>query len=304
MQTKKLHFGPLKNSKPFLTIHQTMHAADIDFYRGYDPQFLAKKATILYGIYTNLSAFKECSQSWGVRFDSTDADISNVLATELHNASFHQTEAMIAFLLCEFENRPDWVYLTSYGNTEMKNAAKAILEKDFGSLTNGLVKTEVEFVKSAVFANLDLSSGTTSEAWEQSVQDIAWLLEHVAERFIAGHEYNAYKHGLRVVSGPAGLNTWSETAPNSVRSLISMDHAISYLEISEDTAGYIGSKVCKEVSPEYSFELILGMAGILALTQQMRVARIESSLGEVMVPEYDRNLLLSKQPGSKFSVPY
>lgn len=107
MQTKKLHFGPLKNSKPFLTMHKTMHAADIDFYRGYDPQFLAKKATILYGIYTNLSAFKESSQSWGVRFDSTDADISNVVATELHNASFHQAEAMIAFLLCEFENLPD-----------------------------------------------------------------------------------------------------------------------------------------------------------------------------------------------------
>lgn len=120
MPSNKVHFGPLKSQKLFLTIHQTMHAADAAFYRGYDPQFLAKKATMLYGIYKNIGEFQKCSEGWDVRANTDDDDLLSIIATELHNASFHQTEAMIAFLLCEFQNRPDWVYLSSYGNAEMK----------------------------------------------------------------------------------------------------------------------------------------------------------------------------------------
>jgi hypothetical protein len=41
-----------------------------------------------------------------VRANTDDDDLLSIIATELHNASFHQTEAMIAFLLCEFQNRP------------------------------------------------------------------------------------------------------------------------------------------------------------------------------------------------------
>ena len=56
-----------------------------------------------------------------------------------------------------------------------------------------------------MFANWDLSGAENAEVWEQSVDDIAWLLRHVSERFIDGHEYNAYKHGLRLASGAAGI---------------------------------------------------------------------------------------------------
>jgi hypothetical protein len=172
----KPHFGPLKNQKPFLTFHQTMHAADANFYDGYDPRLLVSKARILYAIYRNPDAFQACSESWGMPAEDSSEDLLSVIATELHNTSFHQTEAMIALLLCEYQNRPDWVYLTSYGNSEMKNAAKLIAAGEFGALTNGMASDPISFVKAAVYANFDFSQMEVADQWERSVADIAWLI--------------------------------------------------------------------------------------------------------------------------------
>jgi hypothetical protein len=83
------------------------------------------------------------------------------------------------------------VYLSSYGNAEMKSAAKAIVAGEFGSITNGASQTAEAFVKSAVYANIDFSKMDVAERWERSVADIAWLIQHLVERFVAGHEYNA-----------------------------------------------------------------------------------------------------------------
>jgi hypothetical protein len=64
MATIKPHFGALKKEKLFLTVHQTMPRGDAVFYGGYDPLFLAKKATALFGIYKNVDAFWKTSESW------------------------------------------------------------------------------------------------------------------------------------------------------------------------------------------------------------------------------------------------
>src|ERR1019366_4671126 len=101
------------------------------------------------------------------------------------------------------QGRPDWVYLTSYGNADLKNAAKALAAGQFESLTKGMAKDVLAFVKAAVYANVDFSKMDVADQWERSVSDIAWLLGHVAERFVKGSEYNAYKHGLRVSAGSA-----------------------------------------------------------------------------------------------------
>ena len=221
MPSAKLHFGPLKDNKLFLTIHQTPPAADAVLYEGYDPLFLSKKAAILYGIYKNTGAFQACSESWDVRVEVSNEDLQSMLATELHNASFHQAAAMLALLLAEFQSRPDWVYLTSYGNADIKNAAKAIAAEEFGAITGGACTTGDEFVKAAVFAACDFSSAPEiAEAWGQSLKDISWLIHHVAEHLAAGLEYNAYKHGLRVVLGSATLGVSSAFPPADLMPLL------------------------------------------------------------------------------------
>src|SRR5690242_16794966 len=102
MPSQQLHFGPLKKDRLFLTFHQTMHAADAAFYDRYDTMFLARKANLLYGLYKNFDEFLACSGSWIPRAEDKEQTLT-LIATELHMSSFHQTEAMLAFLLCEFQ---------------------------------------------------------------------------------------------------------------------------------------------------------------------------------------------------------
>ena len=208
MPPPKLHFGSLKKDKVFLTFHQTMHAADSAFYMHYDPLFLSRKANLLYSLHKNSDAFWTCAEPWNLHIEDKE-QLLTLIATELHMASFHQTEAMLAFLLCEFQNRPDWVYLTTYGNQEMKAAAKAITAGDFASITDGAATDAKQFIRAAVFATWDFSNSDAGETWSRSIDDIAWLLGYVAERFSSGHEYNAYKHGLRIASGQATLGASS-----------------------------------------------------------------------------------------------
>jgi hypothetical protein len=186
----------------------------------------------------------------------------------------------------------------------MKNAAKAIIAGDFEKLTNGAFKDAEGFVKSSVYANIDFSRMDVAERWARSVADIAWLIQHVAERFVAGHEYNAYKHGLRVSSGSAGFGVMNGPSFSDVLPVLSMKHSVTHLELGEAREGYVGQCVTKEVSPEYSFELIQGMAIVLFTAKEMRIARTKRSVESAHFAEFDRDLLLRKQPYSTFSFPY
>ena len=304
MSTIKPHFGPLKADKVFLTSHQTMDAADERFYDGYDPTFLLTKATTLFAVYKNAEAFRDSSQAWGMPIENSVEDLRAALATELHNASFHQTEALIALLLCEYQGRPDWVYLTGYGNADMKNAARSLAAGRFESPTRGIAKDASAFVKAAVYANVDFSKTGMADQWERSVFDIAWLLGHVAGRFVSGSEYNAYKHDLRVCAGFAGLGVSSPSSPSTMKSVLAIEHAVTYLELGEQPDGYVGRCVTKQVSAEYSFELIACMALVLMTTKEMRVARIRKFVETASFMQVDRDLLLRAQPHSSFSLPY
>lgn len=86
--------------------------------------------------------------------------------------------------------------------------------------------------------------------------------------------------------------------------MMSMKHSVTHLELGEQAEGYVGSSVTKEVSPEYSFELIQGMAIVLFTAKEMRIARTKRSVDTLHFAEFDRDLLLKKQPHSTFSFPY
>jgi hypothetical protein len=294
MTANKLHFGPLKPEKPFLTVHGTMNNADLAFYEGYDPNFIWRKAVALFGIYSNAASFKESAASWEWPVDSTDEMFLGAVAAEIHCASFHQIEGLLALLFAEYQNRPDWVYLTSYGSAEMKKTARALVKGDFEQITDGAHKTASDFVSAAVFAGFRPEDSEHNEDWRRSVSDIGWLIAHCAKHFVEGNEYNAYKHGLRVVSGSASLalRPTGETGP-FVR-VVSMKHSLSFLEISEEPEGYTGECVTKELSPNYSYNLIAIIANVLTIIREMRLARIRGI-------NLDREKLLSTQPHSRMS---
>jgi hypothetical protein len=107
-----------------------------------------------------------------------------------------------------------------------------------------------------------------------------------------------------VVAGSAGLGVAAQPAPLEFKRVLSMQHAVTYLELGEEDDGYVGQCVTKEVNAEYSFELINCIALVLQTTKEMRVARTKQHIDSATFPQIDREVLLRLQPQSSFSLPY
>jgi hypothetical protein len=83
-----------------------------------------------------------------------------------------------------------------------------------------------------------------------------------------------------------------------------MPHAVTHLELAEEAEGYVGSMVTKEIRPEHNFELIHCMAAVLVLAKTLRIARITGKVGELQLPEIDRDGIMQLAPASTFSFSY
>jgi hypothetical protein len=297
----KLHFGALKKEKPFLTFHGSISEADLAFYDGYDPDFIAKKVVTLSTILNHPAAFAEATKAWAEPLDTTEDTYLGAIAAEIHCAAIHQSEVLLSLLLAAFQPRPHWVYLSSYGNPEMKNAAKLITDGEFGLLTGGEVKTLDEFVRLSVYAGF--SPQEEIPDFKSSIDDIGWLVRHVAELYAGAAEYNAYKHGLRVIFGSAVMGVKMKDSEQYMP-VISMKQSLTFLQLSEVDSGYTAQRVTKEIRPDYSAGLVGLMAIVLSITRDMRIARIKQSLESVPGLRVDREKLLRMKPAARFSSPY
>jgi hypothetical protein len=298
------HFGPLKKDRKFLMHRATVADADKEFYTSYDAMFLARKAGLLYALYEKSSSFLSGSGDWNIPV-SSDEELRTLLATELHCTAFHQTEALIALLLAEYQDRPDWVYLTTYGNAEIKEAAKAIKSR-FAEIPGTSASNLKQLVEQGVYANVDLSKTEIARQWQESILSIMALLEIVAEQFLDGHEYNSYKHGLRVVLGSANFGiAQGELTPDKIRPFASMPHSVTFLQIENLSEDYGAQMVTKDVNPEYSYRVVQCMGSLVSLIKTFRLARIQGTLSaEINIPFYDTLLLDRIKPMTKVGFSY
>ena len=267
---------------------------DLVFYEGYDPYFILKKAVTLLAIYKNAPAFAELTDSWGCPIKASDEEHLGAIATEIHCSVFHQSEALLALLLAEHHPLPHWVYLTTYSNAEIKTAAQNIDSGNFSKMTNGKAVTMEDLVCGGVFSGIR-PSGDDEERWKQSVEDIGWLIGQVAQLYIAGNEYNSYKHGLRVVSGSCTFAV-KPTNREEFSPIISMRHSLTYLELYEELNGYTAQRVTKELNPEYSFAVIDCVAQVLWTIRQTRIARITRDCSSLFALTIDREKLSIAKP--------
>jgi hypothetical protein len=303
-QGKKAFIGPLKPDKPFLLL-RPLSRAELAFYEGYDPDFIAKKAAVLFAAYKSSEAFTGFAESIGWSLDCNDASFFGALATELHCATFHQYEGMLALLLAEYQDRPDWVYLSSYGTKEIKAAARAIADGRFEEITHGVNQTAEQFVATAVYATWKPSETAASyDSWKESLKSVALFIGSCADLYLKGTEYNAYKHGLRVVSGAAGLAVGSAPGSADFKSILAMRHSLSYLELEDTPEGYVAQEITLELSPEYSYEQIRVAAGVLATIREMRIARLKGKADSLNVFSIDHDRLASLKPVSSMSFSY
>jgi hypothetical protein len=213
---------------------------NLRFYRRYDENFLFNKALALAVVLENEEHFKAQAAEY------QDIDLSRIndkffesLRAEIHFTEMHQFEGFFALLIAIFQDQPHWIYLTDYTTWEMKEAIKLFIagRTNIKTLTNSKVTTEREFVTEAVYATYQPHEEMQKDMWDANLDNIAWLIRRMAERYIAGSEYNAYKHGLRVMTGQSYFGLRLENPPGNpvgpLRILASSDDSLSYLELKE-----------------------------------------------------------------------
>ncbi len=285
--------------------YETVQQADAAFYESYDALFVVKKARLLHRLYRESAAAVSELENTAASPDPDGEELRTLLATELHCAAYHQTEALLALLLAEYQDRPDWVYLTTYGNSEPKEAAKAIIH-GYCDIPGTSAANLCQLVKQGVFANWDLSKTTIATIWEESIESITALLQIVSEQFVNGHEYNSYKHGLRVVLGSAALGVAPSGATQAkVHTVAYMPHSMTFLQIEKLGHDYGAHMTTKEMKPEYSAEVIECMGSLLTTIKTFRLARSAGNLPpELLVPLYDTLRLDHIKPMSKFGFSY
>jgi hypothetical protein len=120
---------------------------------------------------------------------------------------------------------------------------------------------------------------------------------------LAGFEYNAYKHGLRVVSGSAELAVGPGSG-GQMKTVLTMKHSLTYLELFETLEGYIADQVTKDLSPDYSAKVIETIAGILSIVRDMRVGRIKQQVSAVNCLDLDRVGLSRSKPSRSMRFSY
>jgi len=126
--------------------------------------------------------------------------------------------------------------------------------------------------------------------WDENLAMVAWLVRRMAQRYLEGDEYNAYKHGLRLMTGPHGIEI-SEQGDDGVLSTpiwgASTDNSITYLEMKD--AGEGGKtlyEVTKHFNPAESFAYLTLMHQMLQTTVRIRRALLAEEQGTFEVKEF------------------
>lgn len=271
------------------------------FYEGYDPVFLLSKARTLQFIVENQEAFKRLVEDCGESAKNADEAYIRALRTEVYFTEFHQFEAFFALLVAPFQDLPHWLYLTTYTTAELKGKVQSFLDKNISSVTNGKMKELHEFILSSIYGNL-MPVGEEAEQWFQnSLNDIAWLLPRMAQRYLKGAEYNAYKHGVRVLVGPTALEFTPEGKTEATLSFVS-DDSVKFLELedigNDQVAVY---EVWTHFKPAESINYLYFMSVLLNIIKTVRLAQLteDSDIQMELFPPINRDGLSQLSSGMK-----
>jgi hypothetical protein len=210
--------------------------------------------------------------------DSKDFDEKKFVETlnaEIHFTEFHQFEAFFAVLIAVFQDLPHWLYLTSYTSREIKEKVKAFLDGDLKTVSNGLVDNSNDFINSAVYAGFMSDNESIAEKWQENIDNIFWFITRLARKYIEGTEYDAYKHGVRVITGPTFIK-FSPTGQPEKGFEYSSENSIRFLELDEvEKNKFQVKETFKHFNPVESINHLYFMYGVLETVKSVRLARIK-----------------------------
>lgn len=303
-----------KKKQPKITTY-LLHNTDVQdlnrtFYRGYDENFLYSKALALNYLAYGLGDQQEHLKQQTKISIETDEDINDkfftALRAELYFTAIHQFECLFALLMARYQSSPDWFYLSEYEPGEMRKAAELFLKEEIGPLT-GYRMNKGDFINQSMYSDFRLQD-QSEKKWGENIENISWLLDRIAERYITASarnvgEYNAYKHGLRVMA--TGHSTISVQLQNSLDGTpVGQPHlvgasedAFRFLQMEKDEQqnGTLVREVIKHFSPRESFFFIVQMRQMLETVKFTRLARLngEEHVSLNMFFDLDRSYVLS-----------
>ena len=101
----------------------------------------------------------------------------------------------------------------------------------------------------------------------------------MAHKYVNGLEYNAYKHGLRVMAGYAYFRMYFDENPNGGLHWASHD-SLMFLELKDvGEGGLTVYKTTKQFNPQESMDHILFMSCLLETIKSVRLARLKGEQG-------------------------
>ncbi len=245
---KNVRLPVAKKSPPYIL--RDPKQLNVRFYEGFDHKFLFRKAQTLMYLFDQRDQFKDMV----ARVDEQSENTSNEYLT----------------------GKDIGLYLTTYQPGEIKHAVQKFLEGHIKAITNDLVDTKKDFIVHAVYAEFPLSDNSR----EATLDNLVWFLERLGERYLeAVEEYNSYKHGLRVLTGPSQfslrLNDANGVPHGPAYVLGTSEDAFSFLELEDKGEG--GSTVVevnKHFNPEENFFHLYMMQVLLGEMKKTRLARL------------------------------
>jgi hypothetical protein len=280
-----------------------MQQAQLRFYGAYDPSFLFRKVDLLYAAYKHRPEFRRFVAEMGGTEDSTNDQSFTGLAAEMYCSTFQQFESLFALLVAVFQPLPHWVFLTRYRTQEIVVKIQAFAGGAFAEATSGACVSARDFAAKTVYAGVP--EVRENPLYERTLDDIGWFLANMAARYLAGRgEYNAYKHGLRVLAGDgATLAIDTGAGTGNFQPIISMGHSVSFLEIEDRPEDYVAKEVTKEIDAEDSFHAMYIMCEIAKTTCKIRLAALRGEPIEIPAWTIDREGIARLRPVSSFSFP-
>src|SRR5688572_8605094 len=203
---------------------------NLRFYESYDYSFLLNKAETLLLIAENYENYKEFAIANGGSNVGIDKKFAETLRAEVHFTEFHQFEGFFALLIAIFQKLPHWLYLTTYETREIKEKIRAFIDQDMKAVTDGQVNTVNDFLNHSIYTGFITNDTEKAGKWQTNLDNITWLLRRLAEKYNEATEYNAYKHGIRVLTGHTSLRLHPSDNPAGGFGYASND-SLRFLEV-------------------------------------------------------------------------
>jgi hypothetical protein len=198
------------------------------FYSNYDENFIFNKAMSLLSIIKLGDKYTSTVEGLGMPpFDINKKHFESLNA-EIYFSEFHHFESLFGLMLAIFQGLPHWLYLTTYKTNEIKGKVTAFLNGDILKVTNGQFSNSTDFINRAIYTDCTSSDEEEQKNWQANIDNILWALHRMGRKYLDAKEYNGYKHGLRVMTGPTSLTIFLGEEPDKASSIAS-DQSLIFL---------------------------------------------------------------------------